>query len=155
LPNGGRRWPAVSDGEKYIWVIGGRSPGSGENTDVIQRGVINPADGSVVWDTDLALPQDRAFHGAALLVLPAVEGFKVTGISRVDGQLGIEFPTTDGATHRLQKRTSLASGDWMEETFALTPGGATQTTLTGDGNPATLYVDPTGSESYYQAGRDE
>lgn len=155
LPNGGRRWPAVSDGSKYIWVIGGRSPGGAENTDVIQRGVINPADGSVVWDTDLSLPQDRSFHGAALLLLPPAEEFRITGIDKVGDQVAIEFPTADGVTHRLRGRADLAAGGWSETVFSLTPDGPSQTTLVGDGNPATVFVDPTGPAGFYEAGRDE
>lgn len=155
LPNGGRRWPAVSDGSKYIWVIGGRSPGSADNTAVIQRGVINPADGSVAWDTELALPQDRAFHGAAMLVLPPAEEFRVSGIDKAGNQIAIGFPTADGVTHRLRGRADLAAGDWTESAFSLTPDGPSQTTLVGDGNPATVFVDPSGTAGFYQAGRGE
>ena len=155
LPIGGRRWPAVSDGSKYLWVIGGRSPGSSENTAVIQRGVIDAADGSVTWDADLALPQDRSFHGAALLVLPSSEEFRMASIERVGDQLTLGFPTVDGITHRLHRRDSMTSGDWAEADFSLSPDGPSMTTFVGDGNPATVFVDPSGAAGFYQAGRDE
>jgi nitrite reductase/ring-hydroxylating ferredoxin subunit len=84
--------------------------------------------------------------GLAYSVTIAAATSSIPGESRVQ----LEFPTLRNLRYEARFRASLTEGSWAQVPFATTPdGAATQTSLTGTGNPATIFVAGTASQGFY------
>jgi nitrite reductase/ring-hydroxylating ferredoxin subunit len=86
-------------------------------------------------------------------------GFQITGAIVLVGENNVpryrlSFPTVSGVNYEVCFRESLAAGAWARIPFSTTPtGAATSTVHSGDGAPATVYVDRDASTGFYAVAR--
>jgi Rieske Fe-S protein len=88
--------------------------------------------------------------GLAYSVAIAAAASSISGESRVQ----LSFPTLRNLRYEARFRASLTEGSWVQVPFATTPDGATtQTSFSGTGNPATIFVAGTARYGFYAIAR--
>ena len=80
----------------------------------------------------------------------SVQGTPVTAGPGTSSRFTLTFPTVSGVSYEIRFRQSFGAGDWSPVPFSITPSGqATTTVFTGQGAPATVYVDSTAVTGFY------
>lgn len=103
---------------------------------------------------------NTSFDGGKMLSIeiPGL-GFEVVFTSVVNPansqkRIRLEFPTVNTIRYSVRFRSSLADGAWAPVTFSSTiDGPATQTTLTGNNQRASVFVEPSSETGFYAISR--